>query len=191
MIKGHSQQLYGLLFRLEHLTYQLFMYSVAICSTCTIISYAPECGNFIKTCYGVHKCSYSLTMVIVDKAWWKCRLNLKTTRCMVFLTHMFLFLWSPISEITKIYRQSETSKANILNNFFYTCFNKAINLKMLQLRSPADLTSNMSCNILVGFSAESDINMFADDIALYRIIWTASDYHHFQDDVNSVAAGID
>ena len=39
-------------------------------------------------------------------------------------------------------------------------------------------------------SAESDINMFADDIALYRIIQTAIDYQHFQDDIDAVEACI-
>ena len=40
-------------------------------------------------------------------------------------------------------------------------------------------------------SAESDVNMFTDDIALYRIIRTASDYRHLQDDIDSIAAFID
>ena len=40
-------------------------------------------------------------------------------------------------------------------------------------------------------SAESDVNMFADNIALYRIIQTASDYQHLQDDIDSIAACID
>ena len=39
-------------------------------------------------------------------------------------------------------------------------------------------------------SAKSDVNMFADDITLYRIIQTDSDYRHLQDDIDSVAACI-
>ena len=43
-------------------------------------------------------------------------------------------------------------------------------------------------DVVSTISDESDINMFADDIALYRIIRSASDYQHLQDDINSVAA---
>ena len=39
-------------------------------------------------------------------------------------------------------------------------------------------------------SAGSDINMFADDIALYRIIRTASDFQYLQNDVNSITTYI-
>ena len=40
-------------------------------------------------------------------------------------------------------------------------------------------------------SAESDVSMFADNIALYRIIQTASDYRHLQDDIDSIVTCID
>ena len=39
-------------------------------------------------------------------------------------------------------------------------------------------------------SPNSDANMFADDIALYRIIKTSSDYVRLQEDINSVSTCI-
>ena len=39
-------------------------------------------------------------------------------------------------------------------------------------------------------SSDSDVNMFADDIALYRVIKTAADYVCLQEDVDATAACI-
>ena len=39
-------------------------------------------------------------------------------------------------------------------------------------------------------SAESEINMFADDIALYRMILSAADYNQLQLDIDSVPSFI-
>ena len=39
-------------------------------------------------------------------------------------------------------------------------------------------------------SAESEVNMFADDIALYRIIKSSTDYSHLQNDINSISVCI-
>ena len=39
-------------------------------------------------------------------------------------------------------------------------------------------------------SAESEVNMFADDIALYRIIKSSIDYSHLQNDINSISVYI-
>ena len=37
-------------------------------------------------------------------------------------------------------------------------------------------------------SSESDVNMFADDVALYRVIKSPSDYACLQEDINSDGA---
>ena len=39
-------------------------------------------------------------------------------------------------------------------------------------------------------SAESEVNMFADDVALYRIIKSSTDYSHLQNDINSISVCI-
>ena len=45
-------------------------------------------------------------------------------------------------------------------------------------------------DITIRISSGSDVNMFADDIALYRIIKTAADYAHLQEDVDATSACI-
>ena len=39
-------------------------------------------------------------------------------------------------------------------------------------------------------SEESKINMFADDIALYRIIKSQHDYHSLQNDINAIVSSL-
>ena len=39
-------------------------------------------------------------------------------------------------------------------------------------------------------SASSEINLFADDIVLYRVIKTSADFAQLQEDVNSVSSCI-
>ena len=41
-------------------------------------------------------------------------------------------------------------------------------------------------DVVTALSSDSDVNMFADDIALYRTIKTSADYIHLQSDINSI-----
>ena len=43
-------------------------------------------------------------------------------------------------------------------------------------------------DIATAISSDSEINMFADDITLYRVIKTRNDYVHFQNDINSISS---
>ena len=43
-------------------------------------------------------------------------------------------------------------------------------------------------DIATAISSDSEINMFADDIALYRVIKTRMDYVHLQNDINSISS---
>jgi len=43
-------------------------------------------------------------------------------------------------------------------------------------------------DVATAISSDSDVNMFADDIALYRIIKTPADYTHLQSDINSICS---
>ena len=43
-------------------------------------------------------------------------------------------------------------------------------------------------DIATAISSDSEINMFADDITLYRIIKTRMDYVHLQNDINSISS---
>ena len=45
-------------------------------------------------------------------------------------------------------------------------------------------------NVAAVISPNSDVNMFADDIALYRVIKTTADYNHLQQDIDSISACI-
>ena len=45
-------------------------------------------------------------------------------------------------------------------------------------------------NVDAVISPNSDVNMFADDIALYRVIKTTADYNHLQQDIDSISACI-
>ena len=45
-------------------------------------------------------------------------------------------------------------------------------------------------DVATAVASDSDVNMFADDIALYRVIRTRADYIHLQEDVNSVSTCI-
>ena len=45
-------------------------------------------------------------------------------------------------------------------------------------------------DVVTAISAESEVNMFADDIALYRIIKSPTDYSHLQNDINSISTCI-
>ena len=45
-------------------------------------------------------------------------------------------------------------------------------------------------DVATATSSDSDVNMFADHVALYRVIRTRADYIHLQEDVNSVSTCI-
>jgi len=45
-------------------------------------------------------------------------------------------------------------------------------------------------DVATAISSDSDVNMFADDIALYCIIKTPADYTHLQSDINSICSCI-
>ena len=45
-------------------------------------------------------------------------------------------------------------------------------------------------DVATAVASDSDVNMFADDIALYHVIRTRADYIHLQEDVNSVSTCI-
>ena len=45
-------------------------------------------------------------------------------------------------------------------------------------------------DVATAVSTESEVNMFADDVALYRVIRSSLDYSRLQDDINSISACI-
>ena len=45
-------------------------------------------------------------------------------------------------------------------------------------------------NVATAISSDSDVNMFANDIALYHVIRTRTDYIHLQEDFSSVSTCI-
>ena len=45
-------------------------------------------------------------------------------------------------------------------------------------------------SVVTAVSAESKVNMFADNIALYRIIKSSTDYFHLQNDIDSISTCI-
>lgn len=42
-------------------------------------------------------------------------------------------------------------------------------------------------DVTTAVSTESEVNMFADDVALYRVIKSSIDYSHLQNDINSIS----
>ena len=60
----------------------------------------------------------------------------------------------------------------------------------MSLKAQSSAHSCLYCiinDVATAVSTESEVNMFADDVALYRVIKSSIDYSHLQNDINSLS----